>query len=137
MLNIKDSRFIVTYSKCGKEVSFSKQFNSKFHLDNYVFRMRNEGYQDIKVSEKGNILGIFSISFTKEGKEKKITKRFVSKRAKDCYVEALKRDKCKNIVCTAEIKSISSKDNGTFKYIPARDSDQTFYYNRTNKKSNF
>lgn len=131
MYNIKDSRFIVSYTKNKKTVSHSKQFNSKFHLNNYLSKMKELGYTDVKVSEKGEILGIFTLSFKKEGKRKKITKKFVSKKAKECYIEALKRDNCKEITCNIEIKSVSSKEGGSFKYIPSKENEQTFYFSRS------
>ncbi len=137
MLNNKVSRYIVSYTKSGNVFKFGKQFNSRFHINNYINKMRELGYIDIKVLEKGNFLGVFNISFTKDGKEKKITKKFITEKAKSSYVEALKRDNCKNITCNTEIKSVSYKKGGSFKYLPSKEDDQIFYYNRTNKKSKF
>jgi len=135
MLSNKGLRYMVSYTKSGSVVKFGKQFNSKFHMKNYISKMKESGYTDIKVLEKGNFLGVFNISFIKEGKEKKITKKFITEKAKNSYVEALKRDKCKNITCNIEIKSVSYKEGDSFKYIPSREDEQIFYYNRTNKKS--
>ena len=137
MRNIKDNRFIVTYSDSGKSVRFSKQFNSLFHLNNYVNKMKASGYKDIEVSNKKINLGKFKISFKKAGKDSSIVKEFSSEKAKNAYIEAMKRDGCKIKSCKVEEKVVSSNKSDTFKFIPAKSIDETYYFARTNKKSRY
>ena len=137
MRNIKDNRFIVTYSDSGKHIKFTKQFNSLFHLNNYRDKMKASGYKDIEVSEKKNNLGKFKISFIKAGKDSSIVKQFSSEKAKNCYIEAMKRDGCRIKSCKIEEKVVSYSKSNTFKFIPVKSIDETYYFTRTNKKSRY
>lgn len=137
MRNIKDSRFIVRYSESEKEVKFSKQFNSKFHLDNYITKMKSSGYKDIEVIEKKDPVDMHEIYFEQRGKLKKITKEFKSVKARRAYLEALKRNGCKKITCKVKENVVSYNSKESMKFIPAKEFEQTYYFTRTNRKSKF
>jgi len=134
MMVIQDARFIVSYTDKGKRVSYSKQFNSLFHKNNFINKMIREGYGDVTVEEKKKNIGTFHLTFKQSGESKSINKNFSTVKSKNSYINALKRNGCTDIKCILVEKTVTS-GGGKVKYIPASDDAVTHFYSRTNKRS--